>query len=227
MEFLWRLVRRWQLARGLARPAALPAPRPGDRLLLHVGCGSTRKEHTSPGFQSHDWVELRLDIDPAAAPDILGTLTDMSAVPAGTADAVFSSHTLEHLYHHEVPSALAEMMRVLKPEGIVVSRVPDLQAAARMIAEDRLFETAYLSPAGPVTPFDMVYSHRQFVGRDRPYMAHHGGFTATSLGVALAEAGFPAVTVRAVNFELWALASKAFLTEAELARMATVFLPPA
>lgn len=226
MEFLWRLFRRWQRARGLAGSSTLQALRPGQRLLLHVGCGSARKDHTSPGFQSDDWVELRLDIDPAAAPDILGTLTDMSAVPAGAVDAVFSSHTLEHLYHHEVPQALAEMMRVLKPAGIVVSRVPDLQAAARMIAEDGLFNTAYLSPAGPVTPFDIVYSHRAFVGRDRPYMAHHGGFTATTLGEILAEAGFPAVTVRPINFELWALASKTPLTELELARLASDFLPP-
>ena len=43
--------------------------------------------------------------------------------------------------------------------------LPDLRAAAQMIAEDKLMETAYNSRAGPGTPFDIGYSHRQFTGR--------------------------------------------------------------
>ena len=36
-----------------------------------------------------------------------------------------------------------------------------------MIAEDRLMDVA-TNPGGPVTPFDIVYSHRKFTGRDKP-----------------------------------------------------------
>jgi predicted SAM-dependent methyltransferase len=50
-------------------------------------------------------------------PDVLGTMTDMSAVATGSVDAVVSSHNMEHLYPHEVPLALAEFVRVLKPDG--------------------------------------------------------------------------------------------------------------
>lgn len=197
------------------------------RILLHVGCGHARKNHAGPGFQSDDWKEIRLDIDPAVQPDILGTVLDMSAVPTESVDAVFSSHTLEHLYAHEVPLALAEMCRVLKPDGIMVSTVPDLQSAAQMVAEDRLFDTAYVSPAGPITPFDILYSYRGFVGRDRPYMAHHGGFTLTTLMGALKEAGFGAVAGkrREAAFDLWVLAASAPLPDEELRKLAATHLP--
>ena len=73
------------------------------RRLLHIGCGPKRKYQTLPAFQSDDWQEVRFDIDESVAPDIIGTMTDMSAVEAGSVDALFSSHNIEHLYPHEVP----------------------------------------------------------------------------------------------------------------------------
>lgn len=206
---------------GAADPAGTPA-----RTLLHVGCGQGTKADTGPGFQSAAWREIRLDIDPDAHPDIVGTILDMSAVPAATVDAVFSAHTLEHLYVHEIPLALAEMRRVLRDDGIAVSTVPDLQAAARMIADDRLFDAAYESPAGTITPFDMVFSYRGFVGRDRPYMAHHSGFTLTTLVQAFRAAGFRSVIgVRHRDFELSALATKQPQSDETMRRLAAEFIP--
>ncbi|MFN5723357.1 MAG: SAM-dependent methyltransferase, partial [Betaproteobacteria bacterium] len=60
--------------------------------LLHIGCGPKRKEHTTRAFNTPDWKELRLDIDPTVQPDVTGTMTDMSAVASGSVQAVFSSH---------------------------------------------------------------------------------------------------------------------------------------
>jgi hypothetical protein len=48
------------------------------KTFLHVGCGPKRKDQTTRGFNS--WQELRLDIDEAVNPDIVGTMTDMSGV---------------------------------------------------------------------------------------------------------------------------------------------------
>lgn len=234
--FLWRRLFAWMSARELlpaiATAQASPATyfdtalfdRPGLHF-LHVGCGNARKPNVGPGFLTDEWNEIRLDIDPAVRPDILGTMLDMSAVPDGSVDAVFSSHALEHLYAHEVPLALAEMRRVLKPDGIMVSTVPDVQSAAQMIAEDRLFETAYMSPAGPITPFDILYSYRGFVGRDRPYMAHHCGFTLTTLMAAYTDAQFASVVGVRKKFSLWVLASKSLLPEEELGRLAAQHFP--
>lgn len=238
-NLLGRRLSAWKSARGLDSLAAFGAntltpsvsaaelfQQPG-RKLLHVGCGPATKSSTCPGFQSDDWQEIRLDIDPEGKPDILGTLLDMSEVPDASVDAVFTSHTLEHLYAHEIPLALAEMRRVLRKDGIALSTVPDLQAAAKMIADDRMFETAYESPAGPITPFDIVYSYHGFVGRDRPYMAHHSGFTLTTLVQAFKDAGFRGVIGIRGSFNLWVLAMELPQTEETLRRLAAEFVPGA
>ena len=196
-----------------------------QRKLLHVGCGYATKVDTGPGFQSDDWREIRLDIDSAGNPDILGSLLDMGDVPDGSVDAVFSSHTLEHLYAHEIPTALAEMHRVLREDGFVLSTVPDLQAAARMIAEDRLFDEAYQSLAGTITPFDIVYSCRSLVGRDRPYMAHHSGFTLSTLVQAFRDANFHGVIGVSGNFTLWVLAKKTPQSDDDLRRLTAEYIP--
>ncbi len=100
------------------------------KTFLHVGCGPKRKNQTTKGFNTPDWTELRFDIDDSVAPDIIGTMTDMSAVASESVDAIFSSHNIEHLYAHEVPVALAEFLRVLKPDGFLVVTCPDLPTGA-------------------------------------------------------------------------------------------------
>ena len=197
--------------------------------LLHVGCGPKRKDRTLPAFQSDDWQEVRFDIDEAVLPDVIGSMTDMSAVPTGSMDALFSSHTIEHLYPHEVPVALAEFNRVLSHDGIAIITCPDLQSVAKLIAEDRLLDTAYVSAAGPISPIDIFFGHRASMARGNLYMAHHGGFTRKVLHTALAAAGFGAIATMARGrppfFDLWAVASKSVLPEAEIRLLAGRYLP--
>jgi hypothetical protein len=177
---------------------------------LHVGCGPKRKAHTTRAFNTPEWSEVRLDIDPSVAPDIAGTMTDMSAVATGSMDAVFSSHNIEHLYAHETPVALAEFQRVLAPDGFAVITCPDLQSVAALVAEDRLGDPAYVSPAGPITPHDILYGHGAAMTAGNLYMAHRCGFTRRTLLESLLKAGFGSVAVmqRARFYDLWAFASK-------------------
>jgi hypothetical protein len=199
-----------------------------EKTLLNVGAGHRESgAEIPPAFRSPDWREIRLDIDPANEPDILGSMLDMSAVAGESVDAIYSSHNIEHLYPSEIPLALAEFRRVLKADGFAVITCPDLQAAAQMIAEDRLLDIAYQSPGGSVTPFDIVYSHRNFTGRDKPYMAHHCGFTLSVLANALRTNGFPSCVGkrRAPFFDLWVLASKRPQPEELLVSLAAVILP--
>ncbi len=197
------------------------------RTLLHVGCGPKYKQQTTAGFDSDDWSEIRLDVDATVKPDVLGSMTDMSTVASESVDAVFSSHNIEHLYPHEVPVALAEIVRVLKPDGFLVVVCPDLQAAAKLIAEDRMFETAYESPAGPVTPFDMVYSHRSYTHRDKPHQAHHCGFSKSTLQATLLANGFKTAGALSSGWQLHAIASKQLLNNEELQALAAQYLLPA
>lgn len=198
------------------------------KILLNVGAGHPRSGAKIPrGFQTVEWEERRLDIDPANEPDILGTLLDMSAVGDAHVDAIYSSHTIEHLYPDEIPVAMQEFLRVLKPDGFAIIACPDLQSAAQMIADDKLMEVAYTSPAGPVTPFDIVYSHRQFTGRDKPYMAHHCGFTLRVLIGTLKSNGFRTVAGkrRPAAFDLWVVASKSEMSDEAIRELAGWALP--
>lgn len=159
-------------------------------------------------FRSEGWVEVRLDIDPSVAPDIIASLTDMSVVPSSSVDAVWSSHNLEHLYAHEVPVALAEFFRVLKPGGFVLVTMPDLEQVAQFVAADKLEEVVYVSPAGPITALDCLYGHRGMVAAGNHFMAHKTGFTATSLTKHLGHAGFRNMRTWFTPFGLWAEAFK-------------------
>ena len=197
------------------------------KTFLHVGCGPKRKAQTTVGFNTPDWHECRLDIDSRVNPDVVGTMTDMSEVKTGSMDAVFSSHNIEHLYPHEVPLALGEFLRVLKPDGFAVITCPDLQSVCRLVAEDKLTEPAYTSPAGPIAPIDILYGHRPPMSQGNLYMAHRCGFTQKVLTGTLLAAGFKgaAAMARPNCFDLWALATKTELPEDELRQLAAEHFP--
>jgi predicted SAM-dependent methyltransferase len=195
------------------------------KTFLHVGCGRQRKDATTQGFNTPDWNELRLDIDETVEPDIVGSMTDMSAVADGSVDAVFSSHNIEHLYAHDVPLALAEFLRVLKPDGFVVITCPDLKSVCALVADDKLTEAAYISPAGPIAPLDILYGHRASMQSGNLHMAHRSGFTEKVLGATLGVAGFAAVATlaRPANFDLWAIASKSDRPADDMRALAAIY----
>ena len=192
---------------------------------LHVGCGAKRKDQTTRGFNTPDWSEVRLDIDPGARPDIVADMVDMSAVATGSMDAIFSSHNIEHLYQHQTQSALREFRRVLKPSGFAVIGCPDLQAVARLIAEDKLGEPAYQSPAGPVTPHDMLYGFGPQMALGQLFMAHRSGFTRTTLMQALQRAGFARAGARRIYFDLWVVATNGPVSDPEIHALMADHLP--
>jgi len=187
---------------------AIPHARPARRRVLHVGCGHPAAHRLHAAFQDLDWEEIRLDIDPRVKPDIVCSTVDMSrAVESHSVDAVWSSHTIEHLHDHEATAALLEFRRVLRPEGFLLLRCPDLAAVVRSILHDGLEHVAYESPAGPITPLDMLYGHRASIAAGSAFMAHHTGFTDERLGRMLLTAGFvEARTKQALTFDLWAVA---------------------
>jgi predicted SAM-dependent methyltransferase len=197
------------------------------KTFLHVGCGPKRQAQTTEGFNTSEWSECRLDIDSRVAPDVVGTMTDMSAVSDASMDAVFSSHNIEHLYPHEVPVALSEFLRVLKPEGFAVITCPDLVSVCKLVAEDKLTEPAYVSPAGPVAPIDIFYGHRPAMAQGNLFMAHRCGFTKKVMSATLVSAGFKGVAViaRPQHFDLWVLATKNPMPENELRTLAELYFP--
>jgi len=197
------------------------------KTFLHVGCGPGRKGPMTPGFDSPEWSEIRLDIDASVSPDLIGTMTDLSAVKTGSMEAVFSSHNIEHLYPHEVPVALSEFKRVLTYDGFVVITCPDLVSVAHCITERGLGEIAYMSSMGPITPLDILYGHQASMRAGNLFMAHRCGFTAQTLLDTLQRAGFGKITVvgRRSQFVLWAVATKSRCDDATLSALAQRHIP--
>ncbi|MBU4609708.1 methyltransferase domain-containing protein [Achromobacter sp. GG226] len=181
----------------------------GTKTLLHVGCGSAPRSRLPKCFQAPDWREVRLDIDRRVKPDIVATLTDLSVVDADSVHAVWSSHNIEHLEGYEVATALKEFHRVLRPGGFVLITLPDLFQIAQMIVDGKAGQVIYTSPAGPITPLDMLFGHQASIARGEHYMAHRTGFTANRLHQELVNEGFADVRVmRGESYDLWGVAIK-------------------
>jgi predicted SAM-dependent methyltransferase len=197
------------------------------KTFLHVGCGLKSKDRTTKALTS--WRELRFDIDESVHPDLVGTMTDMSSVSSDSVEAVFSSHNIEHLYPHEVPVAFAEFLRVLKPDGFAIITCPDLQSVCALVAEDKLIEPAYTSPAGPISPLDILYGMRSSLAQGNLYMAHRCGFTQKVLRGTLQAAGFKSVATLSRGypyFDLWAVASKQAISEEQMRSLAVEHITP-
>lgn len=164
------------------------------KAFLNAGCGPPGNTRLPALFRK--WNQIRVDVDPSMKPDILANIADLSRIADGSMDAVWSAHATEHLFAHQVPAAFAEFHRVLKGTGFGCIIVPDLQAIAHWIAEDRFHEAIYQSKSGPVTAHDMVFGFGPAIASGRAAMAHHCGFTPTLFLERLKEAGFPEIVLR-------------------------------
>ena len=177
--------------------------------LLHVGCGYNTKKDTLK-YYGNEWKETRVDVNPDVNPDILGTMKDLSSIQNNSYDSVFSAHSIEHVYIHEVNTVLKAFYRVLKQNGFLVITCPDLKSISKLIVEDKLLEVAYESPAGSINPADMLWGHSNSIKEGNEFMAHKCGFTKKTLMSALTNAGFKSVAAVEIPkfYDLWAVAQK-------------------
>ncbi len=118
---------------------------------------------------------------------------------------------------------------MLKSNGFAVITCPDLKSVCALIAEDKLTEPAYVSPAGPIAPLDILYGLRTSMAHGNLYMAHRCGFTQKVLSATLQASGFKSVATMARGypyFDLWAVASKEVLNEEQIQASATAHSSP-
>lgn len=123
------------------------------RLLLNLGCGP--EVRPSPWTDIDGSWNLRLQttgwgrvLAPLVArhrthrwPGHVRWMDITRGLPfdSGSADAVYASHVLEHLYREDALKLLSECRRILKPDGVLRLVLPDLASLAR----------AYLAEPGP------------------------------------------------------------------------------
>lgn len=179
-----------------------------SRTLLHVGCGPAGRENTHHQFHGPEWEHIRCDIDPSVRPDVVADMRSLDGIEDESVDGIFSSHNLEHLHFNDVFDALKAFLRVLKDNGRLVVVVPDFGLACEHVCRGDGLKTIYQSPAGPITPLDMIFGYRAMT-HDNPYMQHKTGFTETWLQSVLIDQGFADVQVVTTEaFDIWAFARK-------------------
>lgn len=106
----------------------------------------------------------------------------MTSIPAPdeSYEAIWCNNALEHLYPHEVTKALREFHRVLKPGGMALVMVPNLENAR---------PTEDVIPEIGMSGLHLFYGDPALL-EEFPYMAHHSGFVPDTLKRVMDMAGF-------------------------------------
>jgi predicted SAM-dependent methyltransferase len=86
---------------------------------LDVGCGMAKRE----GY-------VGVDIHPDTQADVVAPMWNLP-YEADSVDEIYSSHALEHIPQDHVLPTLREWRRVIKPDGLIIIRVPDLMWICR------------------------------------------------------------------------------------------------
>ena len=161
---------------------------------LHLGCGTNLK----PGYINIDQYVSAPNITKM---DIFHLQFDTNSV-----DEIFSEHMLEHLSKYEVPQALKEWSRVLKPEGKLVMNLPNLEWCIQQWLEK------------PETnrwgwQLDTIFGLETHPGE-----FHKTGFTIPRLRQLLTEAGFRKISIS----DYWSHEQGCFWVEASKSEQANI-----
>jgi ubiquinone/menaquinone biosynthesis C-methylase UbiE len=149
------------------------------KIVLNLGSGKQRITKAIYNEYISDYHEVRIDLDEKANPDILHDIAKLPMIPDDSVDAVYSSHSLEHIGFYDVVDCVQEWYRVLKKGGELRIIVPDIATPAKYIAEGDVFHVMYESEVGPIYALDMFYGHKG-LAKTNPYMMHKTGFTVKS-----------------------------------------------
>ncbi len=135
---------------------------------LHIG-GVVRKE---------GWTVL--NAQPGPHVDVVGDFSYLAQIGAGAVEEVYASHVLEHLrYADELPQALAEIFRILRPAGKLMAAVPDLEILCKLFIHPQ---------SGPRERWDLM--RIMFGGQIDAFDLHKAGLWTENFGGMLHHAGF-------------------------------------
>jgi hypothetical protein len=164
--------------------------------VLNVGGGS--KSTPIPSYFT-GWQHDLLDVDPRGAPDILCDARKLDTLQGGAYDAVYCSHNLEHYYRHHGLQVVRGFWHMLKANGFVEVRVPDIAQVIQLLADRSLDidQTLYESGMGPISAHDVIYGlQNEIESSGNDFYAHKTGFTPASLEKLLVDGGFKNIVVK-------------------------------
>ena len=136
-------------------------------LKLHLGCGDQYFE----GY-------VNIDFRKTPATDVVCGIKKLP-YPDGSADAIELYHVIEHLPRHDLPVALGEWNRVLRPGGKLIIECPDFDVAVK----------EYVT--GNEKRLDNLFGLQRFPGD-----VHFFGYNFRRLKTLLEDAGFVAIEQR-------------------------------
>lgn len=139
-----------------------------EELKLHIG-----GKHAKEGWKI-------LNIMPGMHVDIVGNCVDMPFIESASVSEIYASHVLEHLgFREELPQALAEFNRVLRPGGLLRISVPDFEAIIHLyVKKAKTFSDRWML-------LTMLYG-----GQKNAYDFHKFGATWELMQRWLSSAGF-------------------------------------
>lgn len=138
---------------------------------LNLGSGGDRRD---------GWVNVDL------RPEVADVVCDISKLPYrdGEVDEILASDIAEHFPRQRLADLFAEWRRVLRPDGTLTLRVPNLL---------RLSEAIVRNPDGADSLIENVYGGHRW-GPDGAWDTHHWGWTPQTLDRDLAGWGFEVVS---------------------------------
>lgn len=184
-----------------------------ERNVLNVGGGS--KNTPIPAIYD-TWKQVLLDIDPKGKPDVVCDARELTSLETSAYDAIYCSHNLEHYHHHDVIKVLQGFRHVVKDDGFVHIRVPNMQELMQVVVAKKLDidDVLYQSALGPILVRDVIYGYGVEIEKSgKDYYAHKTGFTPASLQKILHQCGFQNVFIGTGDLEIIALAFKGEISE--------------
>jgi SAM-dependent methyltransferase len=164
----------------------------GDRI-LDVGCGNglllwqfrhAFRELIGLEFSPHRIEQAKINLDGWSFRPVLGTAENMSEIETDSIDRIISADVIEHI--PDVYAAAAEMLRVLKPGGVLVINTPNIAFLKKRL---RLLGGRFPSTSQP----------NEGIGNDVLFDGGHlHYFTYRSLRIVLERAGFS--TLQRIGF---------------------------
>lgn len=162
-----------------------------DEIKLYLGCGPLPIHPQHLEIIDGTWILADLYIN---TPPIVTMDARKLPYQDGEVSKIYNSHLLEHLGLRETLPTLKEWYRALKPGGQLIINVPDMEWATEELQNlkegleprSKVFDT-------PAKIMEIIYGNQDHEGE-----FHKSGFTQSSLGEKLQEAGFKNIKIKQV-----------------------------
>ena len=157
-----------------------------------INIGGCSKNFDVPHY-FNNWQHILLDIDKSVNPDVICDARELKSLEPAGFDAVYCANMLEHVYHHEVLMVLEGIHHILKQDGFLIVRVPNLKNVFQeMLSKNLEFtDVLYEAACGPILVGDVIWGyHVQIQKSKNDYFAHKYGFSEASLRKFLVQSGF-------------------------------------